>query len=77
MAMVQVAETLELRHTLARQILVDTLQRQLILITVIAGVVPMGVGATPAIRISPVVTPFMIRLPSLGATAGPRSEPTI
>ena len=39
MAMVQVAETLQLRHTLARQILVDTLQRQLILITVITGVV--------------------------------------
>lgn len=39
MAMVQVAETLELRHTLARQILLDTLKRQLILITVIAGVV--------------------------------------
>ncbi|NBX22425.1 MAG: sensor histidine kinase, partial [Betaproteobacteria bacterium] len=39
MAMVQVAETLELRHTLARQILLDTLQRQLFLITVITGVV--------------------------------------
>ena len=39
MAMVQVAETLELRRTLARQILVDTLQRQAILITVITAVV--------------------------------------
>nr|WP_315465044.1 sensor histidine kinase N-terminal domain-containing protein [uncultured Rhodoferax sp.] len=39
MAMVQVAETLELRRTLARQILLDTLRRQLILVTVIAGIV--------------------------------------
>lgn len=39
MAMVQVAETLELRHTLARQILVDTLQRQAALIAVITAVV--------------------------------------
>jgi two-component system sensor histidine kinase TctE len=39
MATVQVAETLELRQTLARQILVDTLQRQAILISVIVGVV--------------------------------------
>ena len=39
MAMVQVAETLELRRTLARQILIDTLQRQAILITVITAVV--------------------------------------
>lgn len=36
MATVQVAETLELRRTLARQILVDTLRRQAILISVIA-----------------------------------------
>lgn len=35
MATVQVAETLELRHTLARQILLDTLQRQALLISVI------------------------------------------
>lgn len=42
MAVVQVAETLELRHTLARQILIDTLWRQLGLITVI-GVVVFGV----------------------------------
>jgi two-component system sensor histidine kinase TctE len=35
MATVQVAETLELRHTLARQILLDTLLRQAILISVI------------------------------------------
>ncbi len=39
MATVQVAETLELRRTLARQILVDTLQRQAILISVIVVVV--------------------------------------
>jgi len=39
MAMVQVAETLELRHTLARQILLDTLQRQALLIGMIAAVV--------------------------------------
>lgn len=51
MAMVQVAETLQLRHTLARQILVDTLQRQLILITVIAGVVLLVVDrATRPVR---------------------------
>ena len=39
MATVQVAETLELRQNLARQILVDTLQRQAILISVIVAVV--------------------------------------
>jgi two-component system sensor histidine kinase TctE len=39
MATVQVAETLELRRTLARQILVDTLLRQAILISVIVAVV--------------------------------------
>jgi two-component system sensor histidine kinase TctE len=39
MATVQVAETLELRRTLARQILLDTLIRQLLLITVITAVV--------------------------------------
>ncbi len=39
MAMVQVAETLELRHTLAEQILLDTLQRQAVLIGVITVVV--------------------------------------
>ena len=32
MAAVQVAETLELRHTLARQILIDTLWRQALLV---------------------------------------------
>ena len=36
MAVIQVAETLELRHTLARKILIDTLWRQLILVAVIA-----------------------------------------
>ena len=39
MAMVQVAETLELRQTLAQQILTDTLLRQAVLIAVITGVV--------------------------------------
>lgn len=39
MATVQVAETLELRQTLARQILLDTLQRQALLIGVITAVV--------------------------------------
>ncbi|HSO45609.1 MAG TPA: sensor histidine kinase N-terminal domain-containing protein, partial [Rhodoferax sp.] len=39
MAVVQVAETLELRHTLARKILLDTLWRQLALVSVIALVV--------------------------------------
>jgi two-component system sensor histidine kinase TctE len=39
MATVQVAETLELRRTLARQILIDTLLRQAILISVIVVVV--------------------------------------
>jgi two-component system, OmpR family, sensor histidine kinase TctE len=39
MAMVQVAETLELRHTLARALLLGTLWRQAALIAVIAGVV--------------------------------------
>ena len=39
MATIQVAETLELRRTLARQILVDTLVRQAILISVIVAVV--------------------------------------
>ena len=36
MAVVQVAETLELRETLARKLLVDTLWRQLVLLAVIA-----------------------------------------
>ncbi len=39
MAVVQVAETLELRRTLARQILFDTLWRQLVLVSVIVLVV--------------------------------------
>lgn len=39
MAVVQVAETLELRRTLARQILIDTLWRQALLVLVIAAVV--------------------------------------
>lgn len=43
MASIQVAETLELRRALARQILIDTLQRQALLIAVIAAVVLMVV----------------------------------
>nr|WP_295776802.1 sensor histidine kinase [Rhodoferax sp.] len=43
MATVQVAETLELRHTLARQILLDTLLRQILLISVITAVVLVAV----------------------------------
>ena len=43
MATVQVAETLELRHTLARQILMDTLLRQVLLINVITAVVLVAV----------------------------------
>lgn len=39
MAVIQVAETLELRHTLARQILLNTLQRQALLVLVIVLVV--------------------------------------
>ncbi len=39
MSTIQVAETLELRETLARQILIDTLWRQAALVIVIAGVV--------------------------------------
>ena len=39
MAVIQVAETLELRRTLARKILLDTLLRQAVLIAVIAAVV--------------------------------------
>ena len=36
MAVIQVAETLELRHTLTRKILIDTLWRQFVLVAVIA-----------------------------------------
>ena len=43
MATVQVAETLELRHTLARQILIDTLVRQMLLMGVITAVVLFAV----------------------------------
>jgi len=51
MAVVQVAETLELRRTLARQILFDTLWRQLALVTVIALVVVVVVQrATRPVR---------------------------
>ncbi len=51
MAMVQVAETLELRRTLARQILLDTLWRQAALVSIIALVVIMVVQrATRPVR---------------------------
>lgn len=51
MAVVQVAETLELRRTLARQILIDTLWRQAALVSVIALVVIMVVQrATRPVR---------------------------
>jgi two-component system sensor histidine kinase TctE len=51
MATIQVAETLELRQTLARQILIDTLWRQALLIIVIALVVSVVVQrATRPVR---------------------------
>ncbi|MGJ7508937.1 sensor histidine kinase [Variovorax sp. GT1P44] len=51
MAVVQVAETLELRETLARKLLVDTLWRQLVLLAVIAGVTVLVVQrATRPVR---------------------------
>ncbi len=51
MAIVQVAETLELRRTLARQILIDTLWRQMVLVAVIALVVVIVVQrATAPVR---------------------------
>ena len=51
MAVVQVAETLELRHTLARQILLDTLWRQAGLVAVIALLVVLVVQrATRPVR---------------------------
>ncbi|WP_342128375.1 sensor histidine kinase [Hydrogenophaga sp. OTU3427] len=51
MVTIQVAETLELRQTLARQMLVDTLWRQALLLAVIAGVVVLVVQrATRPVR---------------------------
>ncbi|MDL9998307.1 sensor histidine kinase N-terminal domain-containing protein [Variovorax sp. J22P240] len=51
MAVVQVAETLELRETLARKLLIDTLWRQLVLLAVIAGVTVLVVQrATRPVR---------------------------
>ncbi len=51
MATIQVAETLEVRQTLARQILVDTLWRQALLLVVIGGVVAWAVQrATAPVR---------------------------
>jgi two-component system, OmpR family, sensor histidine kinase TctE len=54
MAVVQVAETLELRRTLARQILIDTLWRQALLVAVIAfvAVVVVQRGMRPVRRLS-------------------------
>ncbi len=50
-ATIQVAETLELRHTLARQILIDTLWRQAALVALIAGAVVVVVQrATQPVR---------------------------
>ncbi|MFO1213217.1 MAG: sensor histidine kinase [Burkholderiaceae bacterium] len=51
MATIQVAETLELRETLARQLLMDTLWRQALLLAVIAAVVTLVVQrATRPVR---------------------------
>ncbi|HYP83820.1 sensor histidine kinase [Variovorax sp.] len=51
MAVVQVAETLELREALARQLLVDMLWRQLLLLAVVAGVTVLVVQrATRPVR---------------------------
>jgi two-component system sensor histidine kinase TctE len=54
MAVVQVAETLELRRSLARQVLIDTLWRQAVLVAVIALVVVIVVqrATRPALRLS-------------------------
>ena len=54
MAVVQVAETLELRRTLARQILIDTIWRQAVLVAVIAlvAVVVVQRGTRPVRRLS-------------------------
>jgi two-component system sensor histidine kinase TctE len=54
MAVVQVAETLQLRHALARQMLIDTIWRQAILVVVIALVVVVVVqlGMRPVRRLS-------------------------
>ena len=51
MAVVQVAETLELRETLARRLLVDMLWRQLLLMAVVAGLIVLVVQrATRPVR---------------------------
>ena len=54
MAVIQVAETLELRHSLTRKILIDTLWRQLILVLVIAlvAVVVVQRATRPVRRLS-------------------------
>ena len=54
MVTIQVAETLELRQTLARQMLMDTLWRQALLLAVIAGVVVLVVqrATSPVRRLS-------------------------
>jgi two-component system sensor histidine kinase TctE len=57
MAVIQVAETLELRHTLAQQVLEDTLQRQAVLVVVIAFtvVIVVQVAIRPVRRLSAVL----------------------
>jgi len=58
MSIIQVAETLELRQTLARQILVDTLWRQAVLVIVIVAVVVFVVqrATRPVRRLSQALT---------------------
>ena len=84
MATIQVAETLELRQTLARQVLADTLRRQALLLGVIAVVVVLVVQrATRPVRalsdailareagdLSPIATPQAPRelMPLINAT---------
>jgi two-component system sensor histidine kinase TctE len=84
MATIQVAETLELRRTLARQVLVDTLWRQAALLAVIAAVVwvvvqratrpvralSAAIAARDADDLSPIEAPMAPRelMPLIAAT---------
>ena len=84
MATIQVAETLELRRTLARQVLVDTLWRQAALLAVIAAVVwwvvqratrpvrrlSAAIAARNADDLSPIAAPMAPRelMPLIAAT---------
>ena len=86
MATIQVAETLELRRTLARQVLLQTLWLQALLLAVIAGVVwwvvqlatrpvravSAAISARPADDLSPIAEPSAPRelMPLLEATNG-------